>query len=110
LFHEQGRFPVARAKAADPTPPEDLSAMVHGLVRVYECPDQVTVDCHLVELNARVKRATDLPKLMAQYRADIDSLLDHRLWLEMTADSGDPCPRTGSSDASPTTSAGLASP
>ena len=75
---------MPRAKAVDPAPSSDPSTQVHGLVRVYDCPDKITVDCHLVELNARVKRAGALPKLMAQYQSDIDSLLEHRLWLEMT--------------------------
>ena len=86
---------MARAKSADPSPDHDLLNQVHGLVRVYDCPDTASVDNYLCELRVRIQRAHSLPKLLAQYRADSDSLLDHRLWLEMTGE-----PRASKQDRS----------
>jgi hypothetical protein len=77
---------MARAirSAAESAP--DVVNTVQGQIRLYDCPDITSVDNYLCELARRVERSASLPKLQAQYRADQDSLLDRRLWLEMTGE------------------------
>jgi hypothetical protein len=86
LRSRAGWFPMARAaKTPDAPPPPDPMHQVHGLVRLYDCPDLAAVDSFLVELTDRISRATKLPKLVAQYKSDMDSLLDRRAFLHMTS-------------------------
>ena len=73
---------MARAPRVTSEPP-DVTTTVQGHIRLYECPDITSIDNYLCELRVRVARSEKLPKLQAQYRADQDSLLDRRLWLEM---------------------------
>lgn len=64
-----------------------MATTVQGHIRLYDCPDITSVDNYLCELRVRVARSEKLPKLQAQYRADQDSLLDRRLWLEMIGEN-----------------------
>jgi hypothetical protein len=63
--------------------PNPLNLVV-GECREYDCPDLASVDTWLSDLAVRIRAAPKLPKLLKQYRADQDLLLDRRLWLEMT--------------------------
>jgi hypothetical protein len=58
--------------------------LVVGECKEYACRDIAAVDAHLADLRERINLAPQLPKLLKQYRADLDKLLDRRLWLEMT--------------------------
>lgn len=78
---------MPRALRAATSESPDPVHTVQGQIRLYECPDITSVDNYLCELRLRVERSAKLPKLQAQYRADQDSLLDRRLWLEMTGES-----------------------
>ena len=71
-----------------PVDPLQVVLSADGTTR-YHCPDVATVDRHLTELARRVAHAAKLPKLVAKYRADIDRLLEHRLFLSDIAEMGD---------------------
>jgi hypothetical protein len=71
-----------------PIDPLQIVNSADGTTR-YHCPNVATVDLHLAELARRVASAARLPKLVAKYRADIDRLLEHRLFLSDIAELGD---------------------
>lgn len=56
---------------------------------IYPCPDLDTLDAHIANLHERAT-GTTFPERAAEFRADIDMLLDRRLWLISTADCADP--------------------
>jgi len=66
--------------------PVDPVNQVHGQVQTYDCPDVAAVDVFLIQLSFGIAKAQKLPKLLAQYRADQDTLLERRLWLTMTGE------------------------
>lgn len=48
----------------------------------YHCPDLISVDNHIRDLQVRIAAATNAPgNLVKQYKADIDVLLDRRSYL-----------------------------
>lgn len=55
----------------------------------YACPDLETLDGHIARLH-ELATGTTFPERIAEFRADIDMLLDRRLWLLRTADCVDP--------------------
>ena len=51
----------------------------------YSCPDVSAVDHHIVRLYKRTEHAAPwLPEFVQLLWADIDLLLDHRIWLDLT--------------------------
>ena len=64
--------------------PVDPLNQVHGSVQIYDCPDTAAIDVFLIQLSYSAAKARKLPKLVAQYRADQDLLLERRLWLQMS--------------------------
>jgi hypothetical protein len=51
----------------------------------YSCPNIAAVDRHIVRLYKRIQHAAPrLPELAEELWAEIDLLLDHRMWLELT--------------------------
>lgn len=62
----------------------------------YPCPDVETLDGHITKLHERAAETT-FPERAAEFRTDIDMLLDRRLWLVSMADCADPRPSAGSS-------------
>lgn len=55
----------------------------------YPCPDLATLDGHIARLHERAM-GTMFPERIAEFRADIDMLLDRRMWLVRTANCVDP--------------------
>jgi hypothetical protein len=50
----------------------------------YPCPDIATLDAHIAWLSHRIERAPPrFGTLVAEFRAEIDLLLDRRRWLEL---------------------------
>lgn len=56
----------------------------------YDCPDVAALDRHIGDLRRRIASiGEETPNFADDYRADIDRLLDHRLWLTLpVASSG----------------------
>lgn len=53
----------------------------------YPCPDLAALDEHMSALSGRIGHAErNLPYLVAVFRADMDLLLDRRLWLALTTE------------------------
>jgi hypothetical protein len=51
---------------------------------IYACPDIATLDAHLEALCTRLRHAApQFPSLAEAFRAEIDRLLDRRLWLQL---------------------------
>jgi hypothetical protein len=70
----------------------DPAETVVGIRARYHCPDLETIDEHLRNLSNRLKAVGDgAPKLVGEYRHDIDLLLARRLYLT-TTDEDDECP------------------
>jgi hypothetical protein len=60
---------------------------IRGKTGVFRCPDLATVDAHLTKVRRtlrNLKQSGKYPKLIPRYRADLDALLDRRIWLQMT--------------------------
>lgn len=54
----------------------------------YPCPDMSSVDGHILELYNRIGCATPrFPGLVDEFWAEIDLLLDRRMWLAYVTDS-----------------------
>jgi hypothetical protein len=68
------------------TPKLPESELVHSPSgdRQYHVPDLAAVDKEIAGLALRISTAAKFPDLIAAFRADIDSLLDRRMWLLMT--------------------------
>ena len=50
----------------------------------YPCPDLATLDEHIAWLSHRIEHASPkFPMLVAEFRTEIDLLLDRRRWLEL---------------------------
>jgi hypothetical protein len=60
---------------------------VDGVATVYSCASLAEVDAHLAELRNRIEWAHALPKLQAQYRVDVDRLLERRSWLMLQGEN-----------------------
>lgn len=61
-------------------PAQTVESVIKG--RKYHCPDLVSVDDHIRDLQVRIAHATTAPgNLAAQFRADIDRLLDRRSYM-----------------------------
>lgn len=75
----------------------DPARTVTGIRARYHCPDLEAVDRHLRRLSNRVRAMApdSAPKLVAEYRHDIDLLLGRRLYMTTTADDEDECPARG---------------
>jgi hypothetical protein len=63
--------------------PNPLNVVI-GQCKEYDCASIAAIDVLLSDLVTRIRAAPKLPKLLKQYRSDLDLLLDRRLWLEMT--------------------------
>lgn len=74
-----------RSPSPPPPPgPHDPAHVVEGASdgRHYFCPTVASVDAHIVELRARMaKVGRRFPKLVEDWAADIDLLLDHRSFM-----------------------------
>jgi hypothetical protein len=58
----------------------------------YDCPDLVTLDRHINHLHRRIADLDDQTSDVAgRWRADIDRLLDRRLWLTLHLRLGSCC-------------------
>ena len=70
-------------------PDNDLLTTVVGRYGApYRCPDISSVDGHIVELYNRIGYATPrFPGLVDEFWAEIDLLLDRRMWLAYTPES-----------------------
>jgi hypothetical protein len=82
-----------------PQPTFDPVATVIGIGgTLYSCPDIKTLDAHVTWLRYRIKCADPrFPCLVAEFRDDIDLLLDRRAWIEIlgcitSEGSSDPIP------------------
>ncbi len=50
----------------------------------YPCPDLATLDEHIARLCQRIEHASPrFPALVAEFRVEIDLLLDRRRWLQI---------------------------
>jgi len=58
---------------------------VQGSLALYDCPDLATLDGHLRTLRRRSAGLHAPSGRAAAYRADMDRLLDRRVWLELRA-------------------------
>jgi hypothetical protein len=62
----------------------DPLRVVQGENHRYDCPDVATLDRHLTRLRHRLAAAGNRsPTVAAACRADIDQLLDRRVWLTL---------------------------
>lgn len=70
-------------------PDNDLLTTVIGSHGVpYRCPDISSVDGHILELSKRIRCAAPrFPRLVVEFWADIDLLLDRRMWLAFDPES-----------------------
>jgi hypothetical protein len=62
----------------------DPAILVQGEMSVYECADIASVDKHIRQVGKTMRRIMESGKyseLPPKYRADIDLLLERRLWL-----------------------------
>jgi hypothetical protein len=68
----------------------DLTVVIGGQGTSYPCPSIFAVDQHIRRLYRHSEVAAPWhPELVEALRADIDLLLDRRLWLEMDPGVGD---------------------
>jgi hypothetical protein len=68
----------------------DLIAVIGDRGRSYPCPSICAVDQHIGRLYRQIEvEAAWLPELVEELWADIDLLLDRRLWMEMDPGVGD---------------------
>ncbi|HZZ49822.1 MAG TPA: hypothetical protein VFE65_23265 [Pseudonocardia sp.] len=71
-------------QSADPDPLDTVSSVVPGYR--YHCPDIASVDKHIAELRMQVGPDSNLTDIRKEsFRADIDQLLERRLYLALTA-------------------------
>jgi len=71
----------------------DPAIMVQGEMSVYECPDLASVDKHIKQVGKTMRRISESGKyseLPPKYRADIDLLLERRMWLQVLLEEA-PC-------------------
>jgi hypothetical protein len=62
----------------------DPLRLVHGIRSDrYDCPDLAALDRHINRLRRRISRLDAHMPGVADCRADIDRLLDHRSWLTL---------------------------
>lgn len=75
-------------RLSTPEPPFDPLTSVIGVHGTpYPCPDVAALDGHIAWLCQRIGYASArFPRLVAEFRADIDLLLDRRRWLEIKQD------------------------
>lgn len=68
-----------------PTPRVDPTSSVIGVNGdVYPCPTISALDGQIAALTDRIRRAGPrFPALLRDYRADIDLLLERRVWLQI---------------------------
>lgn len=62
-----------------------LDTVVGRRGRRYPCPTVSAVDHHLAGLRDRITRAARFVDMVAEFREDVDLLLDRRMWLSLTA-------------------------
>lgn len=68
---------------------DDPARVVTGLGgTLYDCSDLRTLDGHLEVLRQQIAR-TRFRERIVEFRADIDLLLDRRLWLSLTSTCAD---------------------
>jgi hypothetical protein len=74
---------MGRLTTPDPTyDPLTTVIGVHGVP--YPCPDLATLDAHIASLCRRIELASPrFGTLVADFRTEIDLLLDRRRWLEI---------------------------
>jgi hypothetical protein len=69
-------------QSADPDPFDTVSSVVPGYR--YHCPDITSLDKHIAELRTQVGPNSNLTEVRKEaFRADIDQLLERRLYLAM---------------------------
>jgi hypothetical protein len=64
----------------------DPANEVKGAMAVYDCPDLASVDLHIKQVGKTMRKIIESGKyseLPPKYRADIDLLLERRLWLQV---------------------------
>ncbi|GAB2995233.1 hypothetical protein LWP59_25195 [Amycolatopsis acidiphila] len=72
--------------ASDRFFPGELTTVTGRSGTLYLCPDTSTVDHHIARLYRRIEHtAAWRHEVLEKFWADIDLLLDRRIWLEMTA-------------------------
>ncbi|MFI5611638.1 hypothetical protein [Amycolatopsis sp. NPDC051903] len=65
--------------------PEDLTTVTGRTGTQYPCPDLAAVDQHIAQLRQQIEDTPSCRRDLArELWADIDLLLDRRMWLELT--------------------------
>ncbi|QRP50337.1 hypothetical protein [Amycolatopsis sp. FDAARGOS 1241] len=65
--------------------PEDLTTVTGHTGTQYPCPDLAAVDQHIALLRQRIEDTPSCRRdVVRELWADIDLLLDRRMWLELT--------------------------
>lgn len=74
-------------------PANDPANQVQGAMGAYDCPDLDSVDKYIRQVNKTMRKIAEsgkYPDLTPKYRADIDLLLERRLWLQVLMEEA-PC-------------------
>ena len=74
-------------------PPVDPANQVQGVMGAYDCPDLDSVDKCIRQITKTMRKIVEsgkYPDLPPKYSADIDLLLERRMWLQVLLEEA-PC-------------------